>query len=223
VTRSAELDGEAAAFLVERVRHTAAEFGTAVDEIPVLEWGEVPQLDVRRVGAGAAILVARAGADWWRIRYQIAHEVFHWVCGPRVFHWTHEMLAVETALRAMRELGEDDYARRNIDALVAEADCLSLATMLTTPVVPGPLPGLYGRAWVTGACLVEAVGWERLKLLAGSFDANGNPDVASWLRALPDPARSRAEAVLGSPTPPGCSRRSGHVQGQSLDMAALRR
>jgi len=128
--------------------------------------------------------------------------VFHWACsGGDTFHWTHEMLAVETALRAMREIGEHDYARRAVDGLVEEADALSLPTMLTTPVVPGPLPGLYGGAWMTGVYLREAVGWERLKLLAKSFDADGKPDVGGWVGSLTAGERASVEAVLGVPSP----------------------
>jgi len=111
------------------------------------------------------------------------------------------MLAVETSMRGMRELGEDDYARRAVDGLVAEAELLPMVTMLTTPVRPGPLPGLYGRAWMTGVCLIEAVGWGRVKLLAHAFDAAGKPDVPAWVRWLTPDERASVEAVLGEPSP----------------------
>jgi len=69
--------------------------------------------------------------------------VFHWAgSGGETFHWTHEMLAVETSMRGMRELGEHDYARRAVDGLVEDAELLPMVTMLTTLVRPGPLPGL---------------------------------------------------------------------------------
>jgi len=46
--------------------------------------------------------------------------------------------------------------------------------MLTTQLEAGGSPkGLYGRAWLTGRTLMDAVSWERVKLLATSFDARG--------------------------------------------------
>jgi hypothetical protein len=197
--RNAELDDDVVAFLAERARRTAEEFGKEPGELPVLEWGERPELRVAADGR-ATILVAREGADWWRIRYQIAHEVIHWLCGPRVFHWTHEFFAVDTAIRAMAAIGELDYARRNIEGLTKAADSLSLSAMLVTPVGDYP-PGLHARAWVTGRQLTGAVGWVRMKLLADRFDAEGKPDIVGWIRSLPELERSRVEAVLGVPSP----------------------
>ncbi len=105
LVRSAELDDGVAAFLVERARRTAEEFGKKAGDLPRLEWGAGPEFRAAAAGGRPTILVAREGADWWRIRYQIAHEVFHWLCGPRIFHWTHEFFAVETAIRAMAAIG----------------------------------------------------------------------------------------------------------------------
>jgi hypothetical protein len=190
------------AFFAQRARRTAEEFGKVAGELPVLEWGANPEYRALTADGMPRIFVAREGADWWRIRYQIAHEVFHWLCTPpRTFHWTHEMLAVEIALRAMRGIGEHDYAQRAMNGLVEESGQSSLATILTTPVTPGEPPGLYGRAWVTGRSLIEAVGWERVKLLAQSFDAEGRPDVARWVRSLTEVEQRWAEAVLGAPSP----------------------
>jgi hypothetical protein len=87
-------------------------------------WGEGAEYRANPGDAGP-ILVARAGADWWRIRYQIAHEVFHWLCTPpRTFHWTHELFAVELAVQAMADLGEFDYVSRTVDSLTAQAKLL---------------------------------------------------------------------------------------------------
>jgi hypothetical protein len=170
-------------------------------ELPVLEWGDRPEF---RAGAGKGrprIFVAREGADWWRIRYQIAHEVFHWLCGPRVFHWTHEFFAVETAIRAMATIGELDYARRAMAGLREEAGLTPLAEMLVSPQPDVYLPGLYGRAWVTGRELTAAVGWVRMKPLVDSFDADGKPDIVGWMRSFSDEEQAKLEAVLGSPSP----------------------
>jgi hypothetical protein len=197
--RSAELDDEVVAFLADRARMTADEFDKRPGELPVLEWGEHPELRAAADGR-ATILVAREGADWWRIRYQIAHEVFHWLCGPHVFHWTHEFFAVDTAIRAMASIGELDYARRNTEGLTKAADLLPLSTMLVTPVGDYP-PGLHARAWLTGRQLTGAVGWVRMKLLADRFDSAGKPDLVGWIRSLPVPERARVEVVLGVPSP----------------------
>jgi len=93
------------------------------------------------------------------------------VCSPpRTFHWTHELLAVETAVRAMERIGEHDYARRESELLAREAERLSLDAMLTTQLEAGRFPeGLYGRAWLTGRSLIDAVGGEHVRLLATSL------------------------------------------------------
>lgn len=206
--RSAELDADVGAFLAERARRTAEEFGKSYDDLPLLEWGATIQFQAITADGKPRIFVAREGADWWRIRYQIAHEVFHWLCSPpRTFHWTHEMLAVETAVRAMDEIGEHDYARRSVDLLLEQAELLPLQTMLVTPLVsddpPGLYghPGIYGRAWLTGRQLSDAVGWERVKQLADSFDPNGKASPRRWVLLLPAEDREKVEAVLGASAP----------------------
>jgi hypothetical protein len=200
--RSALLDDDVTAFLSEQRRRTAAEFDVelANDTMPELEWGETPEYRV--ADGGPRIFVARNGADWWRIRYQIAHEVFHWLCTPpRTFHWVHELFAVEVAVRALEELGEHDYVRRAKEALIEGATQLPLAAMLTTPLAVPYTDGLYGRAWLTGRELQEAIGWGRLKPLATSFDDQGKPDVTAWIDSLARRERLQVEAVLGSPSP----------------------
>lgn len=172
------------------------EFGKEARDPPLLEWGDRPEFRAGTSDGKAKIFVAREGADWWRIRYQIAHEVFHWLCGPHVFHWTHEFFAVELAVRAMDEIGEHDYARRLMVSLSEEAEHLSLSVMLTTPLGAGYPRGLYGRAWLSGRSLIEAVGWERLKPLADCFAADGSSDLLGWIRSLPEAEQSRVTAVL---------------------------
>ena len=202
--RSAALDDEASAFLAEQGRRIAAEFGIdlAGRRLPLLDWGEHPEYRAVTPDGNPRILVSRHGPDWWRIRYQIAHEAFHWLCTPpRTFHWAHELFAVEMAVRAMQELGEHGYAQTVTDELSQEAERLPVGVMLTTPLQKGSLDGLYGRAWVTGRELSAAVGWERLKPLARSFDETGRPDVAAWVRALPEREQPAVEAVLGPPSP----------------------
>ena len=202
--RSALLDDEAHAFLVERGRRTTEEFPTELGErtLPRLEWGE--QAEYRAGGADLepTILVCRYEPDWWRIRYQIAHEAFHWLCTPpRTHHWAHELFAVEMAVRAMEELGEHDYAQRVTDGLSQDADRVSLRAMLTTSFSDLEGDGLYGRAWVTGRELTRAVGWERLKPLARSFNKEGRPDVVAWIGSLRPDEQTKVDEVLGHPSP----------------------
>lgn len=201
--RSALLDDDVTAFLAARRRRTTAEFGLDPENgpLPELEWGERPEFRAITTDDRPRIFVARDGADWWRIRYQIAHEVFHWLCTPRgIFHWAHELFAVETAMRALDELGEHDYTRRAAANLAEEAEQLPFEAMLTTPLaVPYP-DGLYGRAWLTGRELTAAVGWERLKPLAASFDEHGAPDVGGWARSLDPFEQAAVETVLGAPS-----------------------
>jgi hypothetical protein len=102
--RSAELDDAVVAFLAEQSRRTAAEFGKKPGDPPLLEWGERPESRAPTAKGKSTIFVERERerADWWRIRWQIAHEVFHWRCTPlHTLHWTHEFFAVETAVLAM--------------------------------------------------------------------------------------------------------------------------
>ena len=171
-------------------------------ELPTLAWGEQPEFRASGADGTPTILVAREGADWWRIRYQIGHEVFHWLfTPPGVFHWIHELFAVETAVRAMEELGEHDYVERTTASLEGEAERLTLEAMLTTPFRGIYPDGLYGRAWLTGRELMSVVGWEALKPLARSFDADGAPSVVGWIRSLDEQAQEAVEAVLGTPSP----------------------
>jgi hypothetical protein len=196
------LDDEVDAFAAEQSQSIANEFGLAVVTAPPqLEWGDEPEFRPITADGDPRIFVKRCGADWWRIRYQIAHELFHWLCTPAgVFHWTHEQLAVETAVQSMEAIGEHDYARRETKRLTSEAARLPLSTMLVTPFREVYPPGLYGRAWVTGRELIGAVGWKRVKPLAQSFDHHGKPDVADWVAALAQTERSAVEGVLGRPS-----------------------
>ncbi len=177
------------------------EFGKEPRDPPLLEWGAGPEFRADTADGKPRIFVAREGADWWRIRYQIAHEVFHWLCGPRIFHWTHEFFAVETAIRAMAAIGELDYARRTMEGLRKNAGLTPLGAMLVSPLPDQSLLGLYGRAWVTGRELTGAVGWVHMKKLANCFDADGKPDVVGWMRSAPSVEGVKLEAILGSPSP----------------------
>ncbi len=70
--------------------------------------------------------------------------------------------------------------------------------MLTTPIGPSQYPeGLYGRAFVTGRALIDAIGWRSVKGLVHTVDAAGQPSVAAWLSTLDVPERRAAVEVLG--------------------------
>jgi hypothetical protein len=201
--RSVLLDADVKAFMDEQSQRTVQAFGCEKEAsvLPLLEWGSKAEFRPVTADGVPRIFVKRRYADWWRIRYQIAHELFHWLCTPPgTFHWTHELFAVEMAVRAMEELGEHDYVRRETERLAAEAELLSLSAMLVTPFGDVSPAGLYGRAWVTGRALIDVIGWERLKSLARSFDEHGRPDVAEWVRALPQRRRAGVEGVLGRPS-----------------------
>lgn len=143
-----------------------------------------------------------AGSDPWQLRLQIGHEIFHRVCSQgRVFHWTHEMFACLVSVRLLRRFGLADYAAKREQEWKAEADRLSLADLRAANLwtgAPYP-PGFYGRAFVTGTRLVEAVGWQLLCPLARTRTAA--PNVIAWLATLPNDARVRALAVLADDPP----------------------
>src|SRR5437870_12600822 len=98
------LDVDLNAFLARQVRWTCTEFNlsffSAFSEVR-LEWGEQPEFRPADGILPPTIVLSRHEPDWWRVRYQVAHEVFHCVCTPpRTFHWSHELFAVESAVRA---------------------------------------------------------------------------------------------------------------------------
>ena len=47
--------------------------------LSVLEWGDVPEYRPATADLPSRILLSPDSPDWWRIRYQIVHEVFHWL------------------------------------------------------------------------------------------------------------------------------------------------
>src|SRR2546421_986735 len=104
--RSALLDEGVRVYMAEQSRRTAQEFGQELGPSSplLLEWGSRAEFRPVTADGVPRIFVTRRYADWWRIRYQIAHEVFHWLCTPAgIFHWTHELFAVEMAGPAVPE------------------------------------------------------------------------------------------------------------------------
>lgn len=139
------------------------------------------------------------GSDAWQLRLQIGEEAFHRVCSQgRIFHWTHEMLSGLAATRLLRAHGLTDYADRIEQTWRDEAALLTLAEMhcLDLWTLPAYPPGFYGRAFVTGAALCDAVGWGNLRRLARSLSSSGAPDIDRWIGSLPSSLAARARAVL---------------------------
>lgn len=148
------------------------------------------------------VVYLQAGSDEHQLRLQIGHEMFHRVCSRgRVFDWTHEMLACVVSVRLLRRHGLSDYAHRTETLYRHEAAQLSLLALRsvdlwTTSTYPA---GFYGRAYVTGAALAGAVGWDWLRTLPGSA-APAAPVMDAWLAGLPADQRVRAGAVLAPET-----------------------
>ena len=139
--------------------------------------------------------------DPFQLRLQIGHEMFHRICSQgRVFHWTHEMLACLTAVRLLRRCGNPDYADTIARDYAEQSEALSFAAMREADLSAPPYPeGLYGRAFMTGLALQEAVGWNLLRRLGRSMDKRGEPDIFGWLSRLPAELIAPATALMNQP------------------------
>jgi hypothetical protein len=148
-------------------------------------------------GQGYLLYVQR-GSDALQLRLQLAHEIFHRVCsGGIVFDWTHEMLACHFAVRLLRAGGLTSYADEQERAYRAEADHLPLAAMLRCDLRRIYPPGLYGRAFVTGQELIDAVGWREVRALAR------HEGLDEWRASLPRSLQERLRALTGIKELPG--------------------
>jgi hypothetical protein len=155
-------------------------------------------------------IILQRGSNWWQLRSQAGHEVFHWWATPGagdIYHWSHELIAQEMSIRCIESASlrpreglksPDEYIRATEDQYRAEAGSTSLQKMLTTAITP-PYEWVRGRAFVTGRELESSVGWGHLKNLATYFTDEQVPDVRRWLADLPRPDRRRAMRVLGRP------------------------
>jgi hypothetical protein len=145
------------------------------------------------------------GSDAFQLRLQIGHEMFHRVCSQgRVFHWTHEMLACMTAVRLLRQYASAEYADSIAQEYLKQSEKCSMGAMLHSNVTDPPYTeGIYGRAFVTGVLLQEAVGWHLLRRLARSLNKRGQVDISLWLQRLPAEVVAPALKVLkGAENPP---------------------
>jgi len=145
-------------------------------------------------------LYLQSGSDPFQLRLQIGHEMFHRVCSRgRIFHWTHEMLACLCAVRLLRRCGAEEYAEETVRRYGNAAHELTVTEMMTLDLwaAPAHSAGFYGRAFVTGVELEQAVGWPALCRLARCLDSTGAPDISTWLSLLPANARSDCQRILG--------------------------
>lgn len=192
------------AFFEHRVKRTADEFGLDRDGWPspaVLHWrNSAPGRSIIPGNPSGCFIHLTRGADWHQARYQLAHEVTHCVLCPdhRPFEWVQEMFAVHVSIRALFEIGEDEYGKVALDRCCKETGEANLTTreMCEADLSVGYPDGLYPKAFAVGVQLVKVVGWEKLKRLGCLFDAYGKHDVSAWIADLPPEERDGVSAIL---------------------------
>jgi hypothetical protein len=173
------------------------EFGVPADGLDAVVWlGDYPETVFEKHLDRYNIYLDR-GSDRWQYMYSGSHEAFHRVCSERknASHWVDEMFAVMFSLLYLERIGEVDHADKNRIGLIEQASLISRQEMLG--VVGNPLPeGLYGRAYLVGEELRQAVGWAALKSLAVTRASDGTADVEEWLDSLPAEARAAAAQIV---------------------------
>lgn len=139
------------------------EFGVEDDGIETVVWLGQGGETVFEAAIGAYHVYLSRDANPLQILYQGSHEAFHRVCAPPVgvLNWLDEMLAVHFSLVFLERIGQVAHAVINRTVLRAEAETCSAAQMIAMNAVPYP-DGLYGRAYLTGEAMIEAVGWDLL-------------------------------------------------------------
>lgn len=170
-----------------------AEFGVEDDGVDTVVWLGQGGETVFEAAIGAYHVYLSRDANPLQILYQGSHEAFHRVCAPPVgvLHWLDEMLAVHFSLVFLERIGQVAHADINRTALRADAENCSPAQMTATSAVSYP-EGLYGRAYLVGEALIEAVGWDLFKLLAATRGSDGKLCLETWIHALTQPARDKA-------------------------------
>jgi len=179
------------------------DFGVEDDGLGTVVWLGASPETVFEVGHNAwHVYLARAANDLQHM-YSGAHEAFHRVCTPHlVFHWVDEMLAVLFSLAFLERINQHRHADLNRSCLIEESARCPPEQMLAMDRVPYP-DGMYGRAYVVGAALVDAVGWPAVTRLALARDASQQANIESWLDSLTPRQRTSArltlEAEIGCP------------------------
>jgi hypothetical protein len=117
---------------------------------------------------------------------------------PGVFHWTHEWLAFETSFSCLRASGLEPYARENEDWLRGQVGDVTLQQVVTERL-EHPYVDRYGRIFLLGGELCDAVGWEHAKRLATSLNDRYEVDLRLWIDALPRNLEKKVRGVLRVP------------------------
>jgi hypothetical protein len=140
---------------------------------------------------GDTLVILKPGNDVWKHRFQVGHEVTHWLltpanAAPGILHWSHEMLANTVSIRCLRGSGipqAEQYARACERDFQNSRTDISVETLLTTELVE-PYDWVFGPAFRMGQRLEKPLKWKRLKALGTTFDADGKPDVGQWVDKL---------------------------------------
>jgi hypothetical protein len=127
--------------------------------------------------------------------FQSAHEAVHLVCGPRILHWTHELVAVRFAFDHLTRNDFQGYADLAKKDLEERASDFSTSELLAWKGQSEGqyASGLHARAYVLGEALIREVGWPAVRTLALWPDQT----VDQWLDSLPASERAVARATLG--------------------------
>jgi hypothetical protein len=183
--------------LVERAIGSArAHFEKPDDGVQTRIWlGESPET-IFEGEQGAVHLYLGRGSSWLQHAYSGAHEAFHRACSPcRGGHWADEMLAVTFSLLFLREAGLNDHADLNENALRDEASRCTLSQALSYR--GGDMDGIYGRCFLIGETLCDAIGWEAMAAIPSYCQLGGQPGFDPWLAGLDGEAKAKACTALG--------------------------
>jgi hypothetical protein len=187
--------GAAALVVASAVALCRREFGVDDDGIKTAVWlGQGPETVYESKIQRYNIYLAR-DSDPWQLRYSAGHEPFHRVCSPGVGgHWGDELFAVLFSLVFLKSIGEKAHAERNERELINEADVCCPQDFFSYS--GGPLPGMYGRAFLVGRDLLSVVGRESAQRLAVTRGIDGRVDADAWLAGLPSPQRALVPSIL---------------------------
>jgi hypothetical protein len=158
--------------------------------------GESPLTVPERGGERIHVYLSRdASPQGWA--YEAGHEAAHAVAGAgrAMRHWTHEMVAVLMALRFLDSVGMAATANRTRARLRTEAEQITAAAVMAEEECTYP-KGLYGRVYLMGQALVDAVGLNAVLGVVDAFNKHDRADHTVWLASLAEPARQRAMAAL---------------------------
>ncbi len=195
-------DPDLLAYAAFAQRICGADFGEPSDaDCPVFLWRGIRPECVYEPVDGCYEIYLKVNSDPLTTWLQLGHEIFHRVAGEgRVFHWTHEMFACLISVRLLNQRGFTEYADLVTERYQAESRLCSFTQLVRADPWSGASypDGYYGRAFVVGIELCQAVGYRALCLLARLLNHAAVPDVPAWLESLPLTERNAAKFVLGN-------------------------